>query len=138
MRYLAIDFGLRRVGFAICDREHIIVSPLCQIQCHAKELTKTIEQIKIIVNDNDVDAFVVGLPINMDDSEGDQAKVTRQFAQKLNEAIPLPLYFQDERLSSAAADDMLSDTGLSKKEQKQKRDMLAACDILREFLDRQT
>ena len=137
MRYLAIDYGLRRVGLALCDANEIIVSPLCQIEVIKTRPQKLFEQIKQIVGENQIDEIVVGLPLNMDQTEGGQAKLTRQFADKLAKEVSLPMHLQDERLSSAAADEMLAGAGLSSKKRKSKRDMLAACDILRDFLEKQ-
>ena len=135
MRYLAIDYGLKRLGLAICDAEEIIVSPLCQVKSTPKNLANTIDRLVAIVEENGVEAIVMGLPLNMDDSEGTQAKCTREFSKQLSDAVSLPIHFQDERLSSAAADELLADSGLTAKKRKAKRDMLAACDILQEFLN---
>ena len=131
MRYLAIDYGFKRLGLAHCDAGEMIVSPLCQLPY---DLT-VLEKLRQIITDNEIEAVVVGLPLNMDGSEGDQAKVSRKFARKLEKTISLPVYLQDERLSSAAADEMLSESGLTNKKRKARRDMLAACDILRNFLE---
>jgi len=138
MRYLAIDYGLKRIGLAVCDAEEIIVSPLCQIASDPKNLSKAIEQIVSLNQENQIEAIIMGLPLNMDDSEGQQAKCTREFSNQLQEKISIPLHFQDERLSSAAADELLAGSGLSFKKRKEKRDMLAACDILQEFLYQKT
>ena len=137
MRYLAIDYGLKRLGVAICDANETIVSPLCQLQMEASGRQKLFEQFRQMVQEHQVEAVVVGLPLNMDDSEGDQAKLTRKFADDLAQAVSLPVHLQDERLSSSAADEKLALSGLSRKKQRQKRDMLAACDILEEFLQRE-
>jgi len=135
MRYLAIDYGLKRLGLAICDAQEMIVSPLCQVTSDPKNLTKTLAHLASIIQEDQVQAVVMGLPLNMDDSEGPQAKCTRDFSKQLDKVISIPIHFQDERLSSAAADELLADSGLSSKKRKEKRDMLAACDILQEFLD---
>lgn len=136
MRYLAIDYGLKRLGLAICDAEEMIVSPLCQLAGGKNCTAKTVEEIKTVIETYQVEALVVGLPLNMDGSEGEQAKQTRKFAEQLGQAVGVAIDFQDERLSSAAADELLADSGLSAKKRKEKRDMLAACDILQEFLNR--
>jgi putative Holliday junction resolvase len=138
MRYLAIDYGLKRLGLALCDPSETIVSPLCQLTLDRGRMDKTFEQIIGIIHENQVDALVVGLPLNMDDSEGPQAKVTRQFAGQMAGKISIPIYMQDERLSSHAADEKLLDSGLTRKKKKNRRDMLAACDILQDFLDHKT
>ena len=135
MRYLAIDYGLKRLGLAICDAEEMIVSPLCQMQNDPKNLVKTIDRLVAIIEENGVDAMVMGLPLNMDDSEGGQAKCTRDFTKQLAAVVSIPIHFQDERLSSAAADELLATSGLSNKKRKERRDMLAACAILQDFLD---
>ncbi|MCK5270956.1 MAG: Holliday junction resolvase RuvX [Sedimentisphaerales bacterium] len=136
MRYLAIDYGLKRVGLAICDAEETIVSPLQLLKVDPSRPQRLIEQIERIVTEHQVEAVVVGLPLNMDDSEGQQAQLTRQFVKQLCETVDKPVHFQDERLSSEAADGMLAESGLSKKKRKEKRDMLAACEILNDFLNR--
>ena len=135
MRYLAIDYGLRRVGLAMCDPGEIIISPLCQLPHDKTRITQLIAKISDIISENRVEAVVVGWPLNMDDTEGPQAKLTREFSEHLAHAIDIPVHLQDERLSSAAADEMMQDAGLTTGRKKQRRDMLAACDILRGFLD---
>lgn len=80
MRYLAIDHGTRRTGLAICDAEEKIASPLCVVDGR-KDL---VQQITRIVAAEGVGAIVVGLPVNMDDSEGPQAKAAKAFAQNLS------------------------------------------------------
>ena len=136
MRYLAIDYGLKRVGLAICDTGETIVSPLRLLKVDPSRPQRLIEQLERIITEHRVEAVVVGLPLNMDDSEGPQAKLTRRFAKQLNKAVDKPVLFQDERLSSEAADGMLAESGLSRKKRREKRDMLAACEILNDFLNR--
>ncbi len=136
MRYLSIDYGLKRVGLAICDAEETIVSPLQLLKVDPSHPQRLIEQIERIITEHQVEAVVVGLPLNMDDSEGQQAELTRRFVKQLCETVNKPVHFQDERLSSEAADGMLAESGLSRKKRKEKRDMLAACEILNDFLNR--
>ena len=136
MRYLAIDYGLKRVGLAICDAQEIIVSPLTLLEIARDQgATKLQADLQQIVGAEHVAEVVVGLPLNMDGSEGLQATLTRKFATELAEALAVPVHLHDERLSSAAADEMLTQAGLSLRKFKGKRDMLAACAILQCFLD---
>jgi len=135
MRYLAIDYGLRRVGLAMCDPDEIIVSPLTQLRNDPGRPSMAIQQICQVISENKVDAVILGLPLNMDDSEGEQARQTRVFGDQLNGTIDVPLHYQDERLSSAAADEMMDGIGLTTKQRKEKRDKLAACAILQDYLD---
>ncbi|KPK75390.1 MAG: hypothetical protein AMJ79_11375 [Phycisphaerae bacterium SM23_30] len=136
MRYLGIDYGLRRLGLALCDAQETIVSPLCRLSLGRGGSKEVLARLREIIEDNQVEALVVGLPLNMDDSEGEQARRARRFARELSRASGKPVHLQDERLSSMAADDKLSRSGLSRKKRRQRRDMLAACDILEEFLRR--
>ena len=85
MRYLAIDYGNKRTGLAICDSDETIVSPLKIIQGQKNILTKIIE----ITMAEGVEAIVLGLPFNMDGTEGSQAKLVREFANKLKSNLPL-------------------------------------------------
>ena len=80
------------------------------------------------------DALVVGLPINMDGTEGPAAKSVRDFGELLANATQLPLHYQDERLTSYAADQQMAQTGRTHKQKKELRDALAAAEILRDFL----
>jgi putative Holliday junction resolvase len=135
MRHLAIDYGLRRVGLALCDPDEIIVSPLTVLRNDPGRPSGAIQQIGDIVVENKVDAIVLGLPLNMDNTEGEQARQTRVFGEQLSRLVDVPLFYQDERLSSAAADEMMNGVGLTTKQRKEKRDMLAACAILQDYLD---
>ena len=135
MRYLGIDYGLKRLGLAVCDASRTIVSPLCRLHHDPGNPHRSIREICKIVKENEINAFVVGLPLNMDGSEGEQARRTRVFADRLRRRIDLPVRFQDERLSTAVADEQMNDMNLSPAQRRERRDALAACVILREFLD---
>ena len=130
MRYLAIDYGLKRTGLAICDEGESIACPL-KVLTEGKILIETIVKI---AGEEQAEAFVVGLPFNMDDSEGPQAKLVREFAQALGKQIDLPIHFQDERLSSFDAEGKLA--GLyTRKKKKGRLDAVAAASILQSFLE---
>lgn len=135
MRYLGIDYGLKRLGLAMCDPKQTIVSPLCRLHHDPGQPQRCIGAIKELVEEHGVEALVLGLPLNMDGSEGTQAKQTRQFGEQIGRVIDVPVHFQDERLSSAAADDLMDQMDLNPRQRKEKRDMLAACAILQDFLD---
>lgn len=135
MRCLAVDYGFRRVGLAICDPSETFVSPVSQLTVEASRPGQVLEELGKLIREHEVEQVVVGLPLNMDGTEGDQAKATREFARKLGEFLGVEVHMQDERLSSSAADELLQESGLSRQQKKQRRDMLAACDILRDYLD---
>ena len=131
MRYLAIDYGTKRTGLAICDSAETIVSPLAIIHGQ-KELLKEIAQI---VEAEKVEAVVLGLPLNMDDSEGPQSKIVLEFAGKLKEYLHIPVHFQDERLSSFGAEDKLASAKFTRGKRRKRLDALAAAEILEAFLE---
>jgi len=131
MRYLAIDYGTKRTGLAVCDAGETIASPLAVVQGR-KEL---IERVKRVVASEDIGAIVVGLPLNMDGTEGPQAKLVLAFARELGRQIPIPIHLQDERLSSFEAEHKLNDIGLTRGKKRERLDALAAADILQSFLD---
>ncbi len=131
MKYLAIDYGLKRTGLAVCDPSQTICSPLAVLDSTKDIINKLAD---IIAGEN-IEAVVIGLPLNMDDTEGPQVKKVRDFADKLKAAISIPIHFQDERLSSFGADEKLGMTDLSPAEKKRRRDAVAAADILQNFLD---
>lgn len=131
MRYLAIDYGQKRTGLAICDRDETIVSPLAVIEGRENLLKKL---AKIIKSEN-VGAVVLGLPLNMDDSAGPQCELVYQFAEQLKQQIDIGVYFQDERLSTFGAEGHLDAVGLTPKEKRKRLDAVAATEILQAFLD---
>ncbi len=131
MRYLAIDYGTKRTGLAICDPREIVSSPLTILQ-GGEALCRRIAEI---ARQEKVEAFVVGLPLNMDDSEGFQAKRVRDFADHLARTLDLPVLFQDERLSSYAAAEKLAECGPGRAKKGKLLDALAAAEILTAFLE---
>jgi putative Holliday junction resolvase len=132
MRYLAIDHGTKRTGLAICDAEERVVSPL-RVLHGQKGLARQIAQI---VEAEGVQAVVVGLPMNMDDSEGPQAEAVKAFSKTLHTHVDIPIYLQDERLSSFGAEEKLDACGLSRNKRRDRLDAVAAAEILQAFLER--
>ena len=131
MRYLAIDYGDKRTGLAICDPTETIASPLAIIEGQ-KDLLKKIAEI---ARSENVEAIVLGLPLNMDDSQGFQAKLVLQFAEQLKKLIDIPIHLQDERLSSFAAEEKLAPAEFTRKKKKKRLDAIAAAEILEAFLE---
>ena len=131
MRYLAIDYGDKRTGLAICDPAETIASPLTVIHGQ-KELLRKIADI---VETENVEAIVLGLPLNMDDSQGFQAKHVLQFAEQLKTRLNIPIHFQDERLSTFGAEEKLNLPKFTRKKKKKRLDAIAAAEILEAFLE---
>jgi len=131
MRYLAVDYGEKRTGLAVCDAAETIAFPYGVLHGQ-KDL---LSQIGSLVVSEQIEAIVLGLPLNMDGSEGPQAKKVRAFARQLESQIHLPIHFQDERLSSFGAEQRLAETGLSRGKKRARLDALAAAEILQAFLE---
>ncbi len=131
MRYLSIDYGNKITGLAICDQTETFVSPLMAIPTSTELISKIIEVVKA----EKVGALVLGLPLNMDDSVGPQAKKVQAFAEQIKKQIDTPVFFQDERLSTFAAEGKMIDMDLTRKGKKRRIDALAAAEILQAFLD---
>ena len=134
MRYLAIDLGDRRTGLASGDDESQIVSAVGVIQLPMKPGESLLDALVAATREHEPDELVVGLPYNMDGSEGPRAKLVRAFVGRLESRVALPVRYQDERLTSVQADWEMARSGMTHKQKKQKRDALAAAAILRDYL----
>jgi len=151
MRYLAIDLGEKRTGLAAGDSETRIVSPLTVL-----DVSMSVANGQLLLEGiaREVEAhlgparaagtagarldspgeLVIGLPLNMDGTEGPQAKRIRAFAERVAHRTGRLVHLQDERLTSADADWSMARSGMTHQQKKEKRDALAAAAILREFL----
>ncbi len=134
MRYLAIDYGTRRTGLAICDAAETIASPLKTIHGQ-KELLKKIAEV---VDTENVEAVVLGLPLNMAGSESAQTRLVRKFGEQLKGMLSVPVLLQDERLSSFGAEEKLAPANLTKGKMRQRLDAVAAAEILEAFLEQKS
>ena len=136
MRYLAVDYGTKRIGLAICDELEIAASPLAQIRARSRgNLSADAQAVSQVTAEYDVAEYVVGLPYNMDGSLGPQAQLCQRFAQALGAVTAKPVHLFDERLTSEAAEAKLLDIGLTSKKRRARTDMVAAALILQSFLD---
>lgn len=133
-RYLGVDYGSKRIGLAIGDDRLRIASPLETISS-AGGPVRDAEEIAARAANQGAMAIVVGVPINMDGTEGPQAALTRRFIDALKARAQVPVFEQDERLSSFAADEALESTTLTPRQRAARRDMLAAQCILQAYLD---
>lgn len=136
MRYLAIDLGAKRTGIATGDAITGLVQPRVVIQQSQGE--ELLRRLLVEINDYGPTRLVVGLPINMDGTEGPAAKAVRQFGETIAARAKVPVDYQDERLTSFAAEKLLDRSGRTHKEKKELRDALAAAEILRDYLRRLT
>lgn len=133
-RLLGLDLGTKTIGMALSDVTHSIATPYETIR-----RTKFTEDVKLIfkaIEANGVGAVVIGLPINLDGSEGPRAQSTRAFARNLASRVDRPLAFWDERLSTAAVERHLIEADASRKRRAEVIDRMAAAYILQGALDR--
>ena len=130
---MAIDIGGKRTGIAVGSDETGIVSPVGVIETpNADERTR---QLGKAIDEHDPGALVIGLPLNMDGTEGQPAKAVRVMGEQWGSRFDLPVHFVDERLTSFAADQQMNQSGLTHGGKKARRDALAAATILRDFLE---
>ena len=132
MRYLAIDLGDKRTGLALGDGEMRLATPLKTI--HLPRCDALFDALVKDIQEQSPDELVIGLPLNMDGTDSKQAQITREFGEKLHQRCGLPIHYQDERLTSFAADQHMAQSGRTHKQKKQLRDALAAAEILSDFL----
>jgi putative Holliday junction resolvase len=132
-RLAAIDYGRKRLGIAICDPGRIIASPLENYTRRSQALDA--DWLQKLLRTENVVGIVVGLPVHLAGHDSVQSVEARQFGKWVGEVTSLPVCFQDERFSSAAADEMLGLGQLTSKKRKQRRDMLAAQVILASYLE---
>ncbi len=129
-RILALDVGNKRIGVAYSDPSGISITPIETIQNDSK----VFEKLKKLVKDLNVGEIVIGLPLTLKGEEGEQAKLTRAFGEKLKEYIPdVEIKFVDERFTTALAEKHLAET-TKKTKRKKKLDSLSATYILQTYL----
>ena len=130
---LGLDYGTARIGIAVCDTTRIIASPR-EVYVR-RNINKDMGHIARLVRENSVVAFVIGLPLAQDGSEGENCVAVRTFADKLIKKINLPVLFYDERFSTAAVTRSMQDAGVKRKDRQSVDDKLAAGYILQSVID---
>ncbi len=133
-RLLGLDVGTKTVGMALSDVTRSIATPFDTIR--RTKFTADAKTIREVVEKNQVGALVIGLPINLDGSEGPRAQSTRAFARNLAAHVEIPMVFWDERFSTAAVERHLIDADASRKRRAEVVDRMAAAYILQGALDR--
>ena len=129
-----LDLGTATIGVAVSDALLTVATPLETIR--RKKFTLDAEKLLSITNHRNIGGIVLGLPVNMDGSEGPRAQATRAFARNLTRLTDLPITFWDERLSTVAAERALLEADTSRKRRAEVIDHVAAGFILQGLLDR--
>ena len=133
-RIMGVDFSDVRTGLAVSDPTGFLASGAGTVRC--KVLTKTAELVAEEGKKHDVAGFVVGLPINMNGTEGDRGAHAREFAAELERISGLPVELLDERLTTAAAHRIMNETDTRGSRRRATVDTLSAEIILQNYLDR--
>ena len=133
MRYLGIDYGTKRTGLATSDDAATLAGPHSVIE--TENDLYLAEQIVGVIDAEAIGAVVLGLPLNMDGSEGPQAEKVRSFAEQLSVLVSVPIYFHDERLSSDTAESLFPPGEMTRRQKQKRRDAVAAAVFLQSFLD---
>jgi putative Holliday junction resolvase len=133
-RLMGLDLGTKTIGLALSDILQTIATPLQTIR--REKFTTDIKILLQLAKEHDVSALVIGMPFNLDGSEGPRAQATRAFARNLGQHTELPLVFWDERLSTVAVERTLLEADASRKRRAEVIDKMAAAYILQGALDR--
>jgi putative Holliday junction resolvase len=138
MRVLAIDYGAKAIGVAVCDELQLAARPLTTIRREKLKRPEVLDRICALVNETEAGELVVGLPLNMDGSHGEAAVRVENFMADLRGRLSIPIIPVDERLSSREADQLLREMGVPDRERRARSDEYAAMIILRDYLDAQS
>ena len=135
-RIMSIDYGLKRIGIAMTDIMRIMASPFDTIE--SISVKKNALAIIEIAKNNDVSEIVVGMPVNMNGTEGEMAETVKKFISEINLISEIPVAVIDERLTTAQAERILIDeANVSRKKRTGLKDKISAAIILQTYLERQ-
>lgn len=132
MRLLALDVGSKTIGIAVSDALGISVRAVETIR--RKSLKDDLARLLFLLNDLEVEGVVVGLPLRMDGTTGDAAEAVLHFIERLRAQTEVPIFTQDERLTSYEAEQMMLQRRMTRAERRAKSDELAAILILQDYL----
>lgn len=132
MKIMAVDYGAARTGLAVCDRTEFLASPIGTVR--ERDIAKVIAHVANASVEYDVREIVVGLPRNMDGSEGEKALLCRQFAENLQKLVEVPVTLWDERQTTMQAAQYLNATNVRGQKRKNVIDEVAATIILESYL----
>lgn len=128
---MALDYGRKRVGVAVCDALGITVTPLAFLPMH-KGVAKDIQRI---IQERSIEEIILGLPLNMQGEDSAMTQEVRAFGQTLQDMVSIPVHLYDERLTSQQAEQMLIENKQSRQKRKTTIDSAAAAVLLRAYLE---
>ncbi len=133
MRFMAVDYGTKRIGLATCDELEFGAYPLTTIR-RSRALGHDLGEILRLAAREQTQALVVGLPLNADGSHGPSAQAATEFANALKKRTTLPLSMHDEYGTTMDAEEILLEADVSRAKRRQQIDQMAAASLLRSFL----
>ena len=136
MRYLGLDLGTKTLGVAISDKTGLIANTLETIRFNEGDYDSVLPKLKDIVEKENVEKIVLGLPKHMNNDFGDKAVLATEFGKKISEYLNVEVVMQDERRSTIEATNYMLEANVKRKKRKEKIDSLAANIILQTYLDR--
>lgn len=136
MRILGLDFGSKTVGVAVSDPLGITAQPVEIVRRKSEsKLRQTLARIEELAKEYRAESFVLGLPKNMNNTEGERVEKTKAFGEMLERRTGLPVHYWDERLTTVAAEQILMESGVRRENRKAVIDKVAAGLILQGYLD---
>ncbi len=133
VRLIGLDLGSKRIGISICDEKQSIATPFKTI--NKTNTNDLINQLKVLINENNIKGIIIGNPINMDGSLGKSAQSVNDIANYITKSIDLPVCLWDERLSTVAAFNLSSQLDVNFSKRKKNIDQNAAAFILQGAID---
>ena len=132
-RLIGLDLGSKRIGVSICDDKQLIATPLKTL--NRNSLKDLIDELKLIINENDIKGIIVGNPLNMDGSSGSSAQSVKDTTENIEKNLDIPICLWDERLSTVGAFNLSSQLDINVSKREKKIDENAAAFILQGALD---
>ena len=132
-RLIGLDLGSKRIGVSICDDKQLIATPLKTI--NRNSLKDLVDELKLIVDENDIKGIIVGNPLNMDGSSGSSAQSVKDTTENSEKNLDIPICLGDERLSTVGAFNLSSQLDINVSKREKKIDENAAAFILQGALD---
>ena len=132
-RLIGLDLGSKRIGVSICDDKQLIATPLKTI--NRNSLKDLVDELRLIINENDIKGVIVGNPLNMDGSSGRSAQSVKDTIENIEKNLDIPICLWDERLSTVGAFNLSSQLDINVSKREKKIDENAAAFILQGALD---
>ena len=132
-RLIGLDLGSKRIGVSICDDKQLIATPLKTI--NRNSLKDLVDELRLIVDENDIKGIIVGNPLNMDGSSGRSAQSVKYTTENIEKNLDIPICLWDERLSTVGAFNLSSQLDINVSKREKKIDENAAAFILQGALD---